>query len=267
MSGLWIRVNARLADDPDVRALARVLFPTTALWIAVTATCGLLVTLWGRVVDEQEDGNLSGRDDDVLEEWAKWKGKAGVFAAAFRAAFTHDTGLIRGWREYQGPLVARREKDRTRKSARIARGTHAEVPAPSRGSPPAFHPVSSRNGDGDGNGESSSSSSAAIGFDGVVELLAMVPAESRTAWAAEIQVAKQGMHGPPLTDEQIQTACRDFVGNGGMEQPSLRHFRGYLRNPTPPKAARSAGETSPYLTPEMRAWAAEQDAKDAKERV
>jgi hypothetical protein len=264
VSGLWIRVNARLADDPDVRAFARVLFPTTPLWIAVAAACGLLVTLWGRVVDEQEDGNVADRDDDVLEEWAKWRGKAGAFATAFRSAFTHDDGLIRGWREYQGPLVARREKDRARKSARTSRGTPRGVRAESPPIPQEIRTGSSRNGDGDGNGESSSSSSsvAPSGFDAVAELLATVPAESRAAWSAEIAVAREGMHGPPLSDEQIQTACRDFVGNGGMAAPSLRHFRGYLRNPTPPKSPRATGDSNPFLTPTMRALAAEQDARE-----
>lgn len=87
MSGFWIRVNARLADDASVRAFGRELFPDLPAWIAIEAACGLLVTLWGRVIDEQEDGDLSGRDDDAIEEWAKWRGEAGVFARAFRTAF------------------------------------------------------------------------------------------------------------------------------------------------------------------------------------
>lgn len=113
MASFWIRVNARLADDADVRKFARELLPTLPTWQSVPLACGLLVTLWGRIADEQEDGDLTARDDDALEEWAKWRGEPGAFAGAFRAAFTVD-GIVRDWAEYQGPLIDRRRKDRER---------------------------------------------------------------------------------------------------------------------------------------------------------
>jgi hypothetical protein len=49
---------------------------------------------------------------------------------------------------------------------------------------------------------------------------------NRFTWEAELKAATQGMHGPPLTDEQIELACREYLGNG--ERPNLRAMRRYL---------------------------------------
>lgn len=233
---LWIRVNARLADDAEVRAFARRLLPDAPAWLAVEAGVGLLVTLWGRVIDEQEDGNISQRDDDVLEEWAKWRGEAGRFATMFREAFAPD-GRIKLWQEYQGSLIARREKDRERKRQSVGRVPDASVAAQPTSIPRAipqeghaeFQRSSDRNGDGDGNGESSSPPPARRAFDPIATLLAEIPVKSRPAWEAAIRAAEQGMQGPVMTREQIESACLEFVGNGGCaDTPNLRHFRGYL---------------------------------------
>lgn len=123
----WIRVNARLVDDAEVQAFAAAILAKQPLWLAVRATCGLLVALWGRVVDEQEDGNLTGRQDGILEEWAGWRGKAGLFAREFRARFVVD-GHIREWTDYQGKLIERREKDRRRKRGGDSAGLPQETP-------------------------------------------------------------------------------------------------------------------------------------------
>jgi hypothetical protein len=68
-------------------------------------------------------------------------------------------------------------------------------------------------------------------FNAIETLLSSLPASTRMAWQAEIAAAEQGMHGPSLTRQQIEVACRDYVGNGNIgEKPSLRHFRAYLRS-------------------------------------
>ena len=59
-------------------------------------------------------------------------------------------------------------------------------------------------------------------------LLNRIAPVPRLSWEAEINAAKQGMHGTPLTDDQIAVACRDYVGNGHLETPTLRHFRAFL---------------------------------------
>jgi hypothetical protein len=76
----------------------------------------------------------------------------------------------------------------------------------------------------------SSSSSAPVVFDAVAALVARIPEPSRPAWQAQINAAREGMEGPPLSDAQIETACRDYLGNQNDGQRSLRHFRGYLRS-------------------------------------
>lgn len=60
-------------------------------------------------------------------------------------------------------------------------------------------------------------------------LLVHVP--NRAAYLAEMSVALEGMHGPPLTPQQLGEALRDYVGNGDHEQPNFKHFRAYLRRP------------------------------------
>ena len=131
----WIRVNARLADDPEVIAFAVAILPKLPVWVSVRTACGLLVTLWGHVVDEQEDGDLSGRDDVIVEAWAGWGGKRNLFAREFRQRFT-ENGQIRQWEEYQGKLIERRERDRTRKRGGKSAGIPQETPDASAGVPP-----------------------------------------------------------------------------------------------------------------------------------
>lgn len=72
-----------------------------------------------------------------------------------------------------------------------------------------------------------SSSSA----DDRTRLLDGLPDETmRLSWSSELNAAKDGMHGVPLTEAQISQACRDYVGNGHLKSPSLRHFRAFLKS-------------------------------------
>lgn len=88
-------------------------------------------------------------------------------------------------------------------------------------------------GDAEAEAEAATETSASVvsaNFDAVAALVARLPEQQRAAWSAEIRVAKEGMHGKPLTDAQVQQACRDYLGNETLDRPSLRHFRGYLKN-------------------------------------
>jgi uncharacterized protein YdaU (DUF1376 family) len=71
----------------------------------------------------------------------------------------------------------------------------------------------------------------------LVDLLSRVP--NATAWTAEMAVALEGMHGPAVTGEQLGQAVRDYNANG--EEPSLRLFRGYVRDTTKPRPPASNG--------------------------
>lgn len=258
MTRFWIRVNARLADDAEVRAFAFVLFQKAPAWLAVRTTCGLLVSLWGRVIDEQEDGDVSGRDDHALEEWAGWGGKRGLFAKEFRARFTTD-GMISQWDDYQGTLISRRERDRNRKRG----GKPTEGAPNSSGIPAEVRTHSSGNGNGNENNTAHSVDEARL-------LDALADDTTRTAWAAEIDAHRQGMHGQPMTEEQIAKACRQYVGNGHASNPNkpptLRHFSGFLESARRPPVMRTF---TPTPTPskqeatrnELAAWAGDDNGQ------
>ncbi len=77
-------------------------------------------------------------------------------------------------------------------------------------------------------------------------LLAAVP--HRPTWEAVLSSALQGMHGPPLTTEQLDRAVVDYVGNGNVapgKEPSLRHFRAYLQDVGRAPAKSNAATTIP----------------------
>lgn len=128
MLRFWIRVNARLAHDADVQGFALAILPKQPEWLAIAATCGLLITLWGAVSDERENGDLNGVPDSALERWAGWQGKKGLFATEFRARFIDDLGLLREWQEYQGALIERRKADRERKKRGRSTGSPRDIP-------------------------------------------------------------------------------------------------------------------------------------------
>jgi hypothetical protein len=81
---------------------------------------------------------------------------------------------------------------------------------------------------------------ASSSFDAVAVLLDGLQPNMRTAWAAEIAVTRDGMHGAPLTADQLQVACREYVGDGHLSRPSLRHFRAYLAHVVQPPTVRAA---------------------------
>ena len=64
--------------------------------------------------DHRQDGKVAEVSDDLLEQWALWKGKPGLFAKAFRDRCADPDGVLRGWWR-QAKLLAKAEKDRTKR--------------------------------------------------------------------------------------------------------------------------------------------------------
>lgn len=60
---------------------------------------------------------------------------------------------------------------------------------------------------------------------------------NRPAWLAELTAALEGMHGPPLSPAQLGEALRDFVANGLPANPTLAHFRAYMKRAASPSKA------------------------------
>lgn len=92
---------------------------------------GHLATFWGAVSQHCPGGTIVGIPDSLIEEWADWKSKKGVFASFVRLLHSAD-GKINDYEEYSGVLDVTREKNRKRKQEqrdkeRQSRGRHADV--------------------------------------------------------------------------------------------------------------------------------------------
>lgn len=102
----WVAVSVDIADDPRVGAFAK------AIHVHRDSAAMRLVQLWGRMArHEIEDGDLSRIDDATLESWAGWHKKKGNFAEKFRAFFC-ESGVVRGWWEWNGRGLAKARKAR-----------------------------------------------------------------------------------------------------------------------------------------------------------
>lgn len=234
MAEPWIRVHANLDSKPIIRRAMK------ALGVTRHEAMGLMVQFWGKVSQLAVDGNLRDVTDEELENWAGWRKKpAGKFAAFVKESHTDSDRRVNEWDEYAGSLELRRAKDRIRQEERRKRLKEERESLLSRG--PSARRHAERHADGHAlvtqrsvparanedetktirNELQLPSSSARE------ELLARVP--NPPAWKAELDGARDGMHGPQLTDEQIELACRDYLGNGAIATPNLKHFRGYLR--------------------------------------
>lgn len=98
----FVAIDVSLGDNPKVRRFARELFGSNKLALAATAGC--LTMLLGHCKISAPSGDITDVDDSLLEEWAHWPGKPGVFAAAFRARFAAD-GVLHDWDDWNGKLI------------------------------------------------------------------------------------------------------------------------------------------------------------------
>lgn len=93
---------------------------------------GYLAMFWGNASRHCRGGVIADLPDSLLEQWANWRGEAGVFARFVREHHASD-GQINDWDEYNGRLDARRETDRKRKAAeRTSAGRPQDVQQTSR---------------------------------------------------------------------------------------------------------------------------------------
>jgi hypothetical protein len=76
---------------------------------------GYLGMFWGALSQHCVGGNIADVPDSLLEEWAEWKGKRGVFASFVRQHHSRG-GIVNEYDDYSGRLDARREKDRQRQA-------------------------------------------------------------------------------------------------------------------------------------------------------
>lgn len=266
MAEPWIRVHANLSSKPVIRRCA------AALGVNYHEAMGLMVEFWGSVSQNAVDGSLRDVTDEQIEKWAGWRKKPrGKFAAFVKESHLDLDRRVNEWDEYAGSLELRRAKDRIRQEERRKRLKAERDSLLSRGPSAGRH--AERHADGHASVTQKSVPARANEDETKTkrdelqlppspareELLRRVP--NPPAWAAELEAARQGMHGPQLTEEQIELACRDYLGNGAIERPTLKHFRGYLR-----RAAQSERAPPRAADPEdaLDKWYREKKAQEAQ---
>lgn len=105
----WIRLDTDFADHDIIGRMAE------ALRIDPDRAAMSLIRVWCRFADHQPNGNALAITDTTLEDWAKWRGRRGVFAAAFRAHGVDDGGAVRGWWRQESLLRHQAEKRKHRR--------------------------------------------------------------------------------------------------------------------------------------------------------
>lgn len=108
MADPWIRVHAQLVHKPVVARLS------VALRVDPFKAMGHLITFWSNVAAHAKNGQAGDVPDMLLEQWAGWTGKRGLFAKWLRDTHLDADGRVNEWDEYAGALEIRREKERVR---------------------------------------------------------------------------------------------------------------------------------------------------------
>lgn len=107
----WVAIDTDIGDNPKVARLSEALYGTKTS--ADLLTIAHITLVFGRMKASVPSGDLSQVPDAMLERWARWRGKAGRFAAAFRQLFT-DQGVLHGWDQWNGRLIRQQEAERER---------------------------------------------------------------------------------------------------------------------------------------------------------
>lgn len=106
----WIRIAVKMKTDPKVGAIA------AACGVPMAHAVGMVCCALMEFPDHARDGDVAGVPDVVLEQWAGWLGKGGVFASVFRAQMCDDTGAVAAWDRHNGAAI--READATKERAK-----------------------------------------------------------------------------------------------------------------------------------------------------
>lgn len=115
----WIRIATKMKGDPRMGALA------AACRVRIEHAVGLVCCTLMEFPDHARNGDIAAVPDVVLEQWALWSGRPGVFAAAFREQLCDETGVVRAWERHNGAAIRRADEDLKRK--RSMRGQPADV--------------------------------------------------------------------------------------------------------------------------------------------
>jgi hypothetical protein len=106
----WVRIATKMKGDPRIGKIA------ADCKVRIAEAVGLVCCVLMEMPDHSRDGDLSEVPDVILEQWAMWTGKPGLFARTFREQLCDETGLVRAWDRYNGSAI--RDADRTRDRAK-----------------------------------------------------------------------------------------------------------------------------------------------------
>lgn len=112
----WIRIDTGMKRDPRIWVMAEDVKKDVA------AVVGYVANVLSELPEHAREGDLSAVPDALVEEWALWTGRKGVFAAAF---FAHlcDGRQVRAWEKHNGSAL--RAMDDTRRRVRAYRERNA----------------------------------------------------------------------------------------------------------------------------------------------
>jgi hypothetical protein len=253
-----------VAIDPNIGDNKKTWRVAAALGIGRAMCVGHIVMLLGKVLHHAQDGRVGDVPDELLEDWALWRGDAGRFASTFRAEFTAG-GVLTGWDEYNGWMLERRRRDRERKRAssterpRKVPGISEAIPAYRPTDLPTNQPHQqqphARAGADVGAGAGARELEAVTPWpltvaetlwpphyrDSVRSSFAGMAPDLRTKLCAEIRALVDGMHGPPVPIEQLAVGFNDYVAGGHVGRRSLRQFRRFVRGVDAPEPVAAGG--------------------------
>ena len=110
----WIRIAVGIMDDPSILELSEV------VGVSVPTTTGHVVGVLAKLPTHARTGDLSAVSDRAIEQWARWGGKQGKFAAAFRAYLCDTQGVVEAWEKHNGAALREADKARERMQAKRA---------------------------------------------------------------------------------------------------------------------------------------------------
>jgi hypothetical protein len=103
----WIRLDTGMKRDPRVWLMA------DALGRDVGAVVGYIANVLAEFPEHARDGDLSHVPDALLEQWAMWPGKRGVFARVFLEHLC-DGRRVRAWEKHNGTALKAADASRER---------------------------------------------------------------------------------------------------------------------------------------------------------
>lgn len=117
----WIESHSVLGRHRKTKALAR------QLKIKIPEAVGYLHLFWHSVLEQAEDGDLTGWEIEAIADLAQYKGDPAVFLAALQDCNLLDRMRIHGWIKFSGRYLITKYKTRQTERLREIWGKHGRV--------------------------------------------------------------------------------------------------------------------------------------------